>query len=157
MKYISGRTEIAKALNFNEHPVVDIDFANEENKIYMCGSLVGFKAKVRVPWMYNGKTMYDKSELKWFEDEKRITIGNAGCMLASGFGYQDIEEMVGYANAPILDKNEEFVLVLRNSKTKMALVLNPETADHKDIFNQRQLYVEEKVDLMEYYKMMGGK
>ena len=154
MRCLTERTEVAKALNFNTRPVVDIDFANEENLIYMQGELVGFKAKVRVPWTYNGQTLYDKSNLKWFDDEKKITIGNWGCCLSSSFSYQDVEEMVEYANAPILDKNMEFVLVLRNSKTRLASVVILETANHKDIHNQRQLFVEEKIDLMKVYKEM---
>lgn len=154
MKFLTERTEIAKALNFNTRPVVDIDFANEENLIYMQGELVGFKAKVRVRWTYNGQTLYNKSNLKWFNDEKKIIVGNWGCCLSSSFGYQDLEEMVEYANTPILDKDMEFVLVLRNSKTRLASVVILETANHKDLHNQVQLFVEDKLDLMEAYKEM---
>ena len=154
MKVLTERTEIAKALNFNTRPVVDIDFANDENLIYMQNELVGFKSKVRVPWMHEGKTLYEKSELKWFIDEMRITVGNSGIMLSASFGYQDVEEMVEYANAPILDKNEEFVLVLRNSKTRKASILILETYDKKNIFNQNELFVDGRIDLMAWYKEM---
>lgn len=152
MKALTDRTQIAKALNYGKYPVLEFDFGIEEN-IYRCGEdIIGFKgSKVRIPWTYQNETHYEKSQMNWFNDEQVLSIGNGGCCLTASFGYKDIEEMLEYTNAPILDKAQKFVLVLRNSKTRLAVVLMMETEDYKDIHCQRQLYGKEKIDLMAYY------
>lgn len=154
MKQIIERVEIGKALNMGKYPVIDLDIAKEENLVIMQEQVVGFKAKVRVAYQWQGSTHYDHSQFHWFGDSKRITFGNIGSMLSASFGYQDIEKMVSYANAPIINKNEEFVLVMRNSVSRKAVVLLSKTADHLDICSQTQLFVEERIDLMKYYEVL---
>ena len=74
-----------------------------------------------------------------------FSITSGGACLTSSFGYSDLMEMVEFANAPILDKNQEFVLVVHNSKTRKAL--NPmilKTSNYKNINCIEALTIEDK-------------
>ena len=146
MKILKERTEIAKAMNFGKYPVIAID---TNNAIEMCGKIVGYRGpKVRVPWDYHGEKLYHVCQVNYWFDEQNISISCGGIMLKSDFGCSDIIEMAEYANAPILDKNQEFVLVVYNSKKKETCYpILMKTKDYKDITCLDVLSVEEKIDL----------
>lgn len=146
MKILQERTEIAKAINFGKYPVIVID---QSNVIEMGGEIVGYRGgKVRVPWDYHGETMYLEAQVNYWKDDNKLVIGCSGSVIKNGFSYSDLIEMAEYANAPILDKNQEFVLIVHNSLTNVAY--NPmilKTKDYKDIHCMDVLVVEEKIKL----------
>lgn len=144
MKQLTERTEIAKAINFGKYQVLTIDLADE---IVMCGEVVGYNGcNVRVKHTTRtGEELLIHCQLKYWVKEQKITFSNGGACLKAGFGYSDLMEMVEFANAPILDKNQEFVLVVYNSKIKKALApMILKTSNYKDILCQEVLMLEEK-------------
>jgi hypothetical protein len=144
MKVLEGRQEIAKALNFGKYPVIIID---KKNSIEMCGKIVGYRGgKVRVPWQYRGETSYIDCDVNYWIDESEITFSNGGAMISARFGYKELIEMAQNANTPILDKNQEFVLIVHNSEDKTARCPAILTTDnYKDIHCQSVLKVSEKL------------
>ena len=145
MKQLTERTQIAKAINFGKYQVLTIDLANE---IVMCGEVIGYRGcNVRVKWQSRttGETLYLHSTLDYYIEEQKLVISNWDACLKAGFGYSDLMEMVEFANAPILDTNQEVVLVVHNSRTKKALApMIIKTSSRKDINSQEPLSFEEK-------------
>lgn len=144
MKYLTERTEIAKALNFGKYPVIKLDVTDEKYQVELAGEMCGYhNIKVRIPH----KDLLLNCQMRWFGDKKKITFGNDCTCISSRFSYDDLMEEVEYANAPIIDKDTEFVLVVYNSKTEKACVILLKTNDSKDINCQTILSVDEKIDL----------
>ena len=147
IKELKEKTEIVNAINFNKYPVVNIDAAKDA--IEMNGKIVGFSTPVRVPWNYNGETLYLNANLTWFEYDQLVEVSSYGCTLSSGFGYSDMQEMLKYSNAPIIDKDTTFVLVVHNSKTRKTLCpLLISTDSHKNINCQTVLKTNAKINFL---------
>ena len=148
-KILTERTQMARAINFGKYPVLSIDLANTIEMFK--GEVCGFRGcPIRVPWDYQGETYYERCQLKYFKDTKKFYISNSGCCIKNSFGYSDIEEMTEYANAPILDKNQEFVLVIYNSKKRS--YFNPiilKTSNYKDIHCSSVLSIDFTIELEE--------
>lgn len=144
MKYLTGRTEIAKALNFGKYPVIKLDVADKKYQVELAGEMCGYhNIKVRIPY----KDLLLNCTMSWFNDENEITFGSCGTCISSSFGYSDIMEDAEYANAPIIDKDTEFVLIVHNSQTQKACVILLKTSDYKNVNCQTALKVDEKIDL----------
>lgn len=105
MKFLTERTEIAKAINFNKYPVLRINMENDEG--YGSNFAVGDKARVK--YNCNGKIYYYKCTIK-YSDGKYYLNGN-GSMIKSDFGYSDVMEMVDYSYSPIIESNQTVILV----------------------------------------------
>lgn len=140
MKILKERTQIAEAINFDKYPVLTIDTSNTYE---IGGKVVGFiGCKVRSnPSIFRGVKLYDRCTLCWFEDKKIFTLSGSSVTLSARFGYTEIIEDVEYANAPIVEKNQEVVIIVYNSKTNQ--MLNPMIVN---------LEKREQIDLMELFK-----
>lgn len=151
MEFLKNREEIAKALNFGKYPVIAFDVMDMTKQVRFDDDLVGFSnIKVRVPF----KEYASKEKMSWYKDSKKFTFGRYGVCISSSFGYNDVMEDVEYANAPLIDKNTEFVLVINNSRTKKAVVMMLKTADYKRQFCQTTLEVDEEIDLFAIIKKL---
>lgn len=138
MKQLKERTEIAMAMNLGKYPVVKLDL---EDEITVAGTLAGFRgSKVRVPWNYGGQTYYTVCTLNYWIEENKISLMSEGATLSARFGYNDVMEMFENANTPVLDKNQEFVLVVHDSKRLAVFLVN--TTDYKNTQCQAPLKID---------------
>lgn len=102
MKYITERTEIAKAINLGKMPVVYVaDLA-------ACRTDYGWKlGKVKIADFrlhYRGPLYLPR--------RKKLVTCSYGTCITSSFGWHDIAEMAANANLPIIEPNSTFVLVI---------------------------------------------
>lgn len=106
MKFLTDRKEIAKALNFGEYPILDIDIDKAKD-----GYAVGCDVKVA----YNTRN-YGELETQGniiVENGKEYITNNAVC-IKSSFGVRDVQEMIRWAKAPVVRAGQE-VAVVRHS------------------------------------------
>ena len=61
-----------------------------------------------------------RAEIRAFVDEKKFTFASYGCCLSNTFGYHDMEELLDYANAPIIKRDSDVVLAIVDSRRKVA-------------------------------------
>lgn len=109
MKYLTDRHEIAEAMNFGKYPVLRIDVETPKagwDNVYE-GDLVRVEPKtVRYP----GHTIRARLE-KFPEDGGKYSIMPAPVCLHGDFGYSDVMEHLGYAQAPVIHAGETVVVV----------------------------------------------
>ena len=108
MRRLTERTEIAKAINFNEYPVVKIDLADVDDY-----GVKGTKVRIDI-----GKAYHLNAVIRAYSDEKVLTTQQYGTMLTKDVSYNDYMEMVEYATAPIIKPDQEIVIFLFNSKKR---------------------------------------
>lgn len=119
MKYLTERTEIAKAMNFGKYPVLYIDMDDKKNEVsdYVRG------CAVRVHWdsadpQY--KDMYSTGNLYYCDG--KFAISNDATYLHSDFGRGDVIAMYRQANTPMLHMGDTVVMVMDFSKQRMRKV-----------------------------------
>ena len=120
MKMLKTPQEIAVAINMHKMPVVRIDLADADE--------YGIKSqKVLID---NGKFRRLKptdpdmpdllpAEIRAYVDEKKFTFTSRGCCLSNMFSYYDMEELLDYANAPIIKADSDVVLAIVDSRRKI--------------------------------------
>lgn len=112
MKYLTDRHEIGEALNFGKYPVLTLNRENNPCSDIAPNSDYAVGCRVRVAWdkkdsRYAGMTT--KGEI--YIENGRIAISQGASTLKASFGYKDVMEDVAWANAPVVHKGQEVVLV----------------------------------------------
>ncbi len=139
MKYLTDRQEIAKAMNFGKYPVIRIDVETPESEGVFRGDLVKVAApSARYP------DNYIRGRVTKFDDEgdRYVIMPDAVC-LKSSFGYSDVVEMLGYAQAPMLHAGEEVVLIEDAPKQRAARVRMMRVSDSVRDFVFPACYLED--------------
>lgn len=124
MKTITGRNNIATAINMSGKPVVTIDLDNKDylfNGDETYWSVSG--SKIRVARQYtNGETYYDRATLTIYSDsndkEHAYDLYTNGFGLHYYFGYEDVAEDAEWAQAPIVHEGDHVIVVELHSKTR---------------------------------------
>ena len=128
MKNITGRHNIATAINMSGKPVVTIDL---DNKDYMLPGDETFWAvygsKIRVARQYanpryEGETYYDRATLATYSDSDdkghAYDLFTHGFGIYADFGYEDVAEDAEWAQAPIVHDGDHVIVVELHSKTR---------------------------------------
>lgn len=115
MKRLKSREEIATAINFKKYPVVTIDVSKRDEY-----GIVGCPVCISAGFFRTGEPHYVKATCRVYSDEQVLTFTRGGAMIAADFGYRDIEEMLEYANVPIINPDSEVLLVIIDSKKRVA-------------------------------------
>lgn len=120
MKLLTDRKEIAQAMNFGKYPVVRINVETPKagwDDVFD-GDLVRVESpSKRYPGSYiRGRVM------KYPEDGERYSIMPDTVCLHNDFGYGDVIEMLGYAQAPMLHAGETVVVIEDAPKQRAARV-----------------------------------
>lgn len=133
MKILTGRQEIAKAINFGKYPVLTINYENRpyENDLPESDYAVG--CRVRVAWdhkdkRYEGMTTHGNL----FIENGKLKISAEGGCLHADFGYYDVIKMASEANAPVVHKSQEVVVVEEWPSQRKARVRMMRVSDHID-------------------------
>lgn len=111
MRFITERTEIARTINFHKMPVVKMDLAKKTE--------YGLRSEaVNIDF---GGDYYLHSDIRVYEDDTKFEFSNKCACIHDSFGYSDIEEMLTWANAPIIKADSDFLLVVVDSEKRTAL------------------------------------
>lgn len=115
MKRLTERTDIAQAINFKKYPVLHIDLADRDEY-----GIKGCKCSIDNGKFSDGTPYYVRATCRAYNDERKLTFHSGGTYLSSSFSYFDMEEMLEYANAPVIRPGEPVVVVLTDSEKKVA-------------------------------------
>lgn len=115
MRTLKDRCEIAHEINIKRTTTVRIDLADSTEY-----GLRSQKITIDNGTFKDGTPYMVNAEIRAYCDEMKFTFSQYGTYLSSSFGYQDIEDMIEYANAPIVKPDSDVVLVIVNSKLKKA-------------------------------------
>lgn len=113
MKMLKTREEIAMALNFRKYPVLKIDLADSDDY-----GLKGCKVRINAGTMSNGLPRTIHAELRVFKDEKKLTLQSGCVCLSDSFTYSDYTEMIEYAQAPMINADQDVVIAIYDSRTR---------------------------------------
>lgn len=113
MRILKERTEIAVAINYHKMPVITIDLADaDEYGLVSCGVCIEGKFK-------DGRTNYIHSELRAFTNTDEFEFCSYGVCLSADFGYHKIMEMLKWRKAPVIKADEDVMIVVYDSNTKV--------------------------------------
>lgn len=134
MKYLTERTEIAKAMNFGKYPVLFIDRDNRpyDTPDHRSDFCVG--SKCRLDWEHSNPRYADmtaRCELYYSDSRYHLSQG-AGCLHAD-FGRRDVLEMVEWARVPLVRCGQIVVVVEDFSLQKICRVRMMKIANHKNL------------------------
>lgn len=158
MKMFNTPQEIAVAINMHQMPVVRIDLADADEYGIKSQKVLIDNGKFRrlnptdpdMPYLV-------RAEIRAFVDEKKFTFASYGCCLSNTFGYHDMEELLDYANAPIIKRDSDVVLAIVDSRRKIAykpIILH--TRNRIDPNCQIPLgFIDEDNDATEYIRAAG--
>ena len=113
MKRLTGRQEIAEALNFGKYPVLKIDLKDADEY-----GLKGSICRVDQGEFNDGSKWYERAELRVYSDEKKITFSAHGYALTAETSYMDFVEDLETAMSPIVTANSEIVVVVLDSEKR---------------------------------------
>ena len=119
MKLLTEKQEICEALNFGKYPVLHLDLAKDKIKD-MEGCYHG--QLIKLEFNYGGESVRYCGNLSYYNDTNRLVITSGGTMLTAGLNYADIIKMVDRANAPTVSSNQEVIVVIYNSATKISFI-----------------------------------
>lgn len=152
MKMLKERTEIAKTINFHKMPVVTMDLAKK-----MEYGIKSDPVLVNAGFFRAGEPFYLYCNIEAFEDKKTFAFHQGATCLHKDFGYSDIEEMLKYRNAPIVEADQDFLLVIIDSVKRVAyapIVLHTSNRIDKHCSTPLTL-VESDRDATEYLRVAG--
>lgn len=141
MKYLIDRQEIAQAMNFGKYPVVRIDV--ETPKAGWDDVFEGDLVRVESPSKRHPGSYIRGRVMKYPEEENRYTIMPDTVCLHSDFGYGDVIEMLGYAQAPMLHAGETVVVIEDAPKYRYARVRMMKVSDTVRDFVYPTCYLED--------------
>lgn len=127
MRLLKEREEIGRAMNFGKYPVLHINMEN--NKGYGEGYAEGDLVKVNFEApRFEGLTT--RGNIICEDGKFRIT-NNSVCLKAS-FGYSDVMEDMMWANAPLVNKSQEVVVIMDWPSKKGCTVAIMKVSDRID-------------------------
>ena len=115
MRLLTERTEIAKAINGHDLPVITIDLADADDY-----GLKSQKVLIDNGTFKDGFPYYIRSEIRAYADEEKFKFSQGGTCLKASFGYYDMVEMLEYRNAPIVKVDQDVIISIIDSNKKVA-------------------------------------
>lgn len=115
MKMLTDRKQIAKEINIKRTTTVRIDLAEADEY-----GIKSQKVLIENGTYSDGTPSYVHAQICAYSDMKEFTFTGGSICLKSDFGYRDIEEMVEYANAPIVKPDSDVVIVVVDSEKQIA-------------------------------------
>lgn len=115
MKKLTERTEIASAINFRHYPAIKIDLAEVDEY-----GIKGAKVVIDNGTFGSGEPFLIHAKLRAYKDEKVLTFSQGAIVIKEGFCYTDMEELLEYANAPVVKADQDILICLINSERREA-------------------------------------
>ena len=130
IKTFTDRYEIAKLLNFGKYPVLSLDLEKDKKYIITGDEDTRYYKGQKVRWKKGDH--YWHGDLCYFTDTRQLLISSDNAMITASFGYQDIIKDIEIANAPIIQENSPVVIVIHDSKKRLACVCLADIGDIRD-------------------------
>lgn len=111
MKTLKTKREIATEINIKGTTTVRLDLAERDDF-----GLISQKIRIDKGFFSDGTPNYDRATIRAFSDRKQFVFHNAFAGISAELTYFDIEEMIAYANAPIVRPDSDVVLVIVDSR-----------------------------------------
>ena len=104
MKYLTNRTEIAKAINIKRYPVIRFDMTKVDDDNFVEGDKVKvFCHSSSGDYYYPAYTYYNNGI---------ISIQKCGAMLSSDFGYNSVIELYENSKLSLINPNQKVIILL---------------------------------------------
>lgn len=131
MRMLNTPQEIAVAINMHQMPVVRLDLADaDEYGIKSQKVLIDNGKFKRLKPTDPDMPYLVRAEIRAFVDKKKFTLASHGCCLSNTFAYYDMEELLDYANAPIIKRDSDVVLAIVDSRRKIAYPLKRKASEN---------------------------
>lgn len=115
MRKLRTREEIASAINFRKYSVIKIDLADRDEY-----GIRGAKVLIDNGYFKSGERYFIEAKVRAYNDERVLTITRGATVLKQSFSYMDMEEMLEYANAPVIKPDEDILICPINSERREA-------------------------------------
>lgn len=113
MKMLNTKQEIASTINSHTLPVVRLDLADAD-----AYGIKSQKVLIDNGTFRDGFPYLVHAEIRAYRDERKFTFSSFCCCLTNSFSYHDMEEILVYANAPIIKKDSDVIIAIVDSKNK---------------------------------------
>ena len=147
---LNEREEIGLAMNFGKYPVLWMEVGKPRAGWDPFTVYEGCKARITVRSTGHGDLIYT-GRLSMYGDEQKedvltspwfwdgIHLSSDGCFLDASFGYSDVMEDLENAQSPMLEKDQEVIVVMKDSGRKVCWVRKMKTTSHIDPHCQTML------------------
>ena len=147
---LNERQEIGLAMNFGKYPVLWMEVGNPRAGWDRFTVYEGCKARITGQSSRHGDLIYT-GRLSMYGDEQKeevltspwfwdgIHLSSDGCFLDASFGYSDVMEDLENSQSPMLETNQEVIVVMKDSNRKVCWVRKMKTTSHKDPHCQTML------------------
>lgn len=154
MRTLNTRQEIAATINFKKMTVVTLDLAKADEY-----GLVSEPVQIDNGTFRDGEPYYIHSVIRAYTDERKFTFTQYGCCISASFTYSDMEEILAYANAPVVKKDADVCIAIIDSNKKQ--VYKPIILHTKDHISQHcstpLTFADEDNDATMYLLLAGCK
>ena len=136
--FIYDRKELAKAINFGKYPVLTMEIGHpmkgwEGHHVYE-------GCKLRIPCAFDHSyfhdcylSMFGEDQTDMYRDHPhcytKLHINSKPACLSSSFGIHDLDEMVEYAQTPIVEPGQTVVVVFKDSVRNIRFVRKMKVSD----------------------------
>ena len=114
MKLLHDRKELALAMNFGKYPVLKIDLADADDY-----GMKGCKVRIDAGTFPDGEPYLIPATIRAYCDDRRLQTSSPGSCLSASFTYDDYEEMVEFATAPIIKPDQDVVVAVYDSRKRV--------------------------------------
>lgn len=134
MKFLTERTEIAKAMNFGKYPVLYIDRDNRPYNSVEMPSDYCRGSKCRLEWEHKDPRYADMTaRCQLYYDKGRYFLSQEAACLTADFGRRDVLEMVEWARVPVLRCGQTVIVVEDFTMQKIVRVRMMKISDRKNL------------------------
>ena len=112
---LTDKSDIAKAINFSKYPVLTYDIDNKKGSVARVGGRM-----TESGMMYKKTTLY-RDKIK--EGDGIFYLLTSAAMLKGHYGVDDHLKAAEYANAPIIESNQEVAILLFSKELDVSVVM----------------------------------
>lgn len=112
---INDRQAVAKTLNFGKYPILTIDLANRGEY-----GLKGCKVNIDNGTFRTGERYVIRATVRAYSDEKTLELVAENTCIKRSYGYSDVRDMLEWAAAPTITKDQDVVVAITNSELRCA-------------------------------------
>ena len=149
---LNEREEIGLAMNFGKYPVLWMEVGKPRAGWDPFTLYEGCKALITCRTSRHGDLIYT-GRLSMYGDEQKeevltspwcwdgIHLSSDGSFLDASFGYSDVMEDLENAQSPMLETDQEVIVVMKDSENEKCWVRKMKTTSHKDPHCQTMLKI----------------
>lgn len=117
-RLLTDRTDIARTINFRKMPIIKIDLADRRVMFDNDGYIVSQPVLIDAGYFDSGEPYYLRADIRAYSDEPYFRFHQGGICLKNSFTYEDMKEILDYANAPIVKADEDILVCVVDSEKR---------------------------------------